>query len=257
MKAAGLTYEEAGDGDVPTLCLHGIGGNTRSFEPQLNGLDGRVIAVNLPGYGGSDLSGELSFNGLADAVVGFMDALDFPRARFCGQSIGGMIALEMAALYPKRVASLALIATTSAFGGRDDSFKDAFLKARLAPLDDGQTLPDLAWAFVPEITGPKASPDAIASAIASMSAVPETTYRAILRCLVTFNRRDALPEIHAPACLIAGSHDRQAPPKTMARMAEKMPYAEFHELEGAGHLVNLEVGDETNAILNAFHARLT
>ncbi len=255
--AAGLTYEEAGQGEVPVLCLHGIGGNTRSFAPQLGGLNARVIAVNLPGYGGSASSGDLSFEGLAGTVVAFLDALDLPNAHLCGQSIGGMIALETAARHPDRVASLALIATTAAFGGRDDSFKDAFLKARLAPLDAGQTLSDLARAFVPEITGPKAGPEAIASATASMAAVPEATYRAILRCLVTFNRRDALADIDVPACLIAGSHDAQAPVKTMARMAEKMPDAAFHEVEGAGHLVNLEAGEETNAILNAFYARLT
>ena len=39
-----------------------------------------------------------------------------------GQSIGGMIAQEMAIRHPHRIAGLVLIATVPAFGGRDDSF---------------------------------------------------------------------------------------------------------------------------------------
>ena len=259
MKVAGLEYVEIGAGDTPIICMHGIGGNRASFAPQLKALapSHRVIALNLPGYGGSDAIDPLSFPELAACIVAFLDGLEIEKAHLCGQSIGGMIALETACLYPARVASLALIATTAAFGGRDDSFKDAFIDARLAPLDAGQTLPDLALSFVPEITGPKAAQEAITSAIASMAAVPEATYRNIVRCLVTFNRRADITSLNLPVCLIAGSHDQNAPAKTMGRMAEKIPGAAFHEIADAGHLVNLEKGPETNAILNAFYGILT
>lgn len=259
MKAAGLEYVEAGTGEDPILCLHGIGGNTASFAPQLDALakTRRIIALNLPGYGASDPLPGLTFPALAACVADFLAAKDIARAHLCGQSIGGMIALETACQYPDRVASLALIATTAAFGGRDDSFKDAFIAARLAPLDRGQTLPDLARDFVPEITGPDTAPEVIAAAEASMAAVPEATYRAIIRCLVTFNRRDDIAGLDLPCCLIAGQHDQNAPAKTMARMAEKIPGAAYHEIAGAGHLVNLEKGKETNAILTAFYGSLT
>ncbi len=53
--AAGITYDDSGAGGVPIICLHGIGGDTTSFQPQLDGLSdsNRVIAWNMPGYGGS------------------------------------------------------------------------------------------------------------------------------------------------------------------------------------------------------------
>ena len=55
-----------------------------------------------------------------------------------------------------------------------------------------------------------------------------------------------------PACLIAGENDTNAPHRTMQKMAEKMPNAEFHLIEKAGHLVNLETPQETNAIVENF-----
>lgn len=258
MIAAGIEYQEAGRGHPPIVCLHGIGGNTASFAPQLLGLSdqSRVIAWNMPGFGASEALSNVTFPVLSETLVSFLDALGIAQAHLCGQSIGGMLALESVCLFPDRVASLALIGTTAAFGGRDDSFKDAFLAARLQPLDEGLTLPDLAKSFVPEIVGPIASDEAQASAIASMSAVPVDTYRAIVRCLTTFNRRDDIARIEQPTCLIAGSHDQNAPAKTMARMAEKMPNARYHLVEGAGHLINLEAGEETNRILGEFYGSL-
>lgn len=258
MKAAGIEYQSRGQGPAVIL-LHGIGGNSSYFTPQLDGLSEhfRVISLSLPGYGGSDPMDPVSFAGLTERLLAFMDALDLPEAHLCGQSIGGMIALETACRAPGRVASLALIATTSAFGGRDDSFKDSFVAARLKPLDDGLTLAQLAQRFVPEITGSIASDAAKEAATATMSVVPEETYRAIIRCLVTFDRREALATLCQPVCLIAGSEDQNAPARTMARMAEKLPNASYHEIQGAGHLVNLEAAPATNAILNAFYESLT
>ena len=117
------------------------------------------------------------------------------------------------------------------------------------------SLAELAEKFVPEITGPIASDEAKAAATQSMAAVPEATYRDIIRCLVTFNRRDDIASFSMPTCLIAGDHDQNAPAKTMARMAEKIGGSEFHEIKDAGHLVNLEAGDATNDILRSFYGR--
>ncbi len=251
---AGITYDDRGQGDIPIVCLHGIGGNTDSFSPQLDGLSDshRVIAWNMPGYGGSTPISPLSFPALAANLREFLAALDIPKAHLVGQSIGGMIALETACLYPEIAQTLTLIGTTPAFGGRDDSFKDQFIAARLKPLDQGHTLAELAASFVPQITGPIASAAARAAATASMAAVPEASYRDTIRCLVTFNRRDDIASLPMPCCLIAGEVDQNAPARTMARMADKIPNAEYHEIKGAGHLVNLEAGDETNTILLNF-----
>jgi len=260
LTAAGIAYAETGPAAglpaATVVCLHGIGGDQSSFTPQLERLSARfrVIAWNMPGYRQSTSLPAMTFSALADAVEGLRKALSADTLHLVGHSIGGMIAQEYAHRYPSRVASLALIATTSAFGGRDDSFRDAFLAARLAPLDAGRDMPDLAAEFVPEITGSAASAEVIASAVASMAAVPEATYRAVLACLVTFNRRSEFATLRCPVCLIAGEEDNNVPVKTLQKMADSLPQATCHVIPAAGHLPNLEVPGKTNELLNNFIA---
>jgi len=253
---AKITYAEAGAGAgaAPLICLHGIGGDTQSFRPQLDGLgDGlRVIAWNMPGYGGSAPLPETNFAALSAALCQFMDDLGIKRAHIAGQSIGGMVAQDFALRFPERAASLILIGTTPAFGGRDESFKQAFLEARLGPLDAGATMAELAASSAADIVGPIAGPHVIESVARSMASVPEATYRDILACLVTFNRRDDQQDIGQPCCLIAGSHDRNAPARTMEKMAARLPDAEYHCIEGAGHMINLEAPERCNGIIRAF-----
>ena len=241
--------------DVPTLlCLHGIGGDDASFQPQLDGLSDqyRVISWNMPGYGQSENLTDYTFEHLAGVLHRLVTELNLNQVTLVGQSIGGMIAQEYAHHYPESLSSLVLVATTAAFGGRDDSFKQEFLAARLKPLDQGMTMAQLAKEAMPHITGSAAPVSAIQAAIDSMSKVNEATYRQVLKCLVTFNRRAELSDISCPVCLIAGSEDTNAPAPTMQKMASKIDGAEYHELVGAGHLVNLEMPHETNQIVSRF-----
>lgn len=251
---AGIDYEEAGAGPA-VIALHGIGGGAASFVEQMGALPARVIAWHMPGYRESPPD-ELTFENLSARLSGLMDALGLERAHLLGHSIGGMVAQDFACRWPERTASLALIGTTPSFGGRDPSFAETFLKDRLAPLDRGQSMAEMAAESAPAICGPGAAPAVIEAVAGPMAKVPEATWRAILKCLTTFNRRDDLGLMTMPACLIAGSEDRNAPARTMEKMATAMPDAEYHLIEGAGHMINQEAPEEVNRILTAFYARI-
>ena len=244
----------AGPSRPPLVCLHGIGGDASSFMPQLRGLAGRrrILSWNMPGYGGSSPLEDMNFERLCDRLRAALDALGIERAFIAGQSIGGMIAQEMAIRHPQRVAGLVLIATVPAFGGRDDSFKQDFLSARLAPLDRGMTMQALAQEAIPAILGAAANQTVRREAIATMAAIPEAAYRQVLQTLVTFNRREDQHRITCPCCLIAGAEDDNSPARVMAKMAERLTHATFHIVETAGHLVNSEAGEECNAIIDGF-----
>jgi len=151
-----------------------------------------------------------------------------------------------------KIQSLILVATTAAFGGRDDSFKQAFLEARLKPLDDGLTMQQVAEAAIPAIVGRNTDPQITAAAIKSMTALPEEVYRQVLDCLVTYNRRQEWQSIDCPVCLVAGAEDTNSPAATMKKMAGKLPQAAYHELDATGHLVNLEQGKEFNQLTRDF-----
>lgn len=236
------------------LCLHGIGGDDASFQPQLKGLSGsfRVVAWNMPGYRESGVQNSLTFKGLAQSLQALVVALDCGPVHIIGQSIGGMIAQEFYHRFAGQVSSLILVATTTAFGGKDDTFKNAFLEARLKPLDEGKSMQEIAAEAMPSIVAHGTDKLIVRAAIDSMAAVKPDIYRDVLRCLVTFNRREEYNEISCPVCVVSGSDDTNAPATTMRKMADKLSHAEYHEIAGAGHLVNLEKAEEFNAIAKAF-----
>jgi len=85
-----------------------------------------------------------------------------------------------------------------------------------------------------------------------MAAVPEATYRATMLALMGFDLRSALKDITVPTLLLSGSRDNNAPAPMMAKMATYIPSATYVELEGVGHLVNLERPKTFNGALDSF-----
>jgi 3-oxoadipate enol-lactonase len=55
-----------------------------------------------------------------------------------------------------------------------------------------------------------------------------------------------------PTLVLSGSKDKNAPAPMMAKMASYIPSAQYIELEGVGHLVNLERPKAFNATLDGF-----
>ena len=78
--------------------------------------------------------------------------------------------------------------------------------------------------------------------------------------LLGFDQRSALKNIAVPTLVLSGSKDRNAPAPMMAKMATYIPSATYVELEGVGHLVNLERPATFDAALDSFlkaHAAAT
>jgi pimeloyl-ACP methyl ester carboxylesterase len=243
---------------MPLVLIHGIGADGRMFAPVAERLadSARIVVWDLPGYGGKPLDGALTFPGLAAALAADLDALGIERAILLGHSIGGMVVQELVATSPQRVCALILSATTAVFGSRDGSFQREFVKARLGPLDAGQTMAQMAAEVAPRLVGSAAAPEAAPTLVRLMAEVPEATFRAAVACLVTFNRRAELERIAVPTLLVAGAEDTNAPLKAMARMAEVIPGARLEVLSGIGHLAPLECPDRYADTVRRFLAEL-
>ena len=112
-----IFYSEEGNSTNSLICLHGIGGDDKSFEPQLKNLSSkyRVISWNMPGYKGSKTLENYTFENLCFSLNEFLSDLKIDNTTLMGQSIGGMLAQEFYFRYSHKVNSLILIATTSAF----------------------------------------------------------------------------------------------------------------------------------------------
>ncbi|MGB0208089.1 MAG: alpha/beta fold hydrolase [Candidatus Puniceispirillaceae bacterium] len=239
---------------APVICLHGIGGHASNFEQMTAHLGGYACwCVNLPGYGDSaPLNVPSDFEHLSYWLGQIISQLDRGAVHLVGHSIGGMIGLEHACRQPEQIASLSMLGATSAFGGKDDSFKKAFLEARLAPLDTGTTMQQMAEQAIDHLVGSSCDEAARIAGITSLAQVDEPVWRDILRCLVNFNRRDDIAAIKTPVCIIAGEEDTNAPARTLQKMAQTFLHAEFHCLKAAGHLLPLESPAEIGQIINRF-----
>jgi 3-oxoadipate enol-lactonase len=248
-------YEAAGDSSSPPLLfLHGIGGAARAWRGQLDFFRDRYrsLAWDMPGYGGSAPLAAVSIANLADALRDFLHAVGATKPILVGHSIGGMIVQQLLAKAPDIASAVVLAQTSPAFGKPDGDWQKAFIGARLGPLDRGETMASLAPALVKELVGE--DPDASGMVLARdcMAAVPEATYRATMLALMGFDLRSALKQITVPTLVLSGSRDNNAPAPMMAKMASYIPSASYVELDGAGHLANLEQPQAFNAALDDF-----
>ena len=248
-------FEAAGDAaSPPVVFLHGIGGAARGWRSQLDffGDRYRAIAWDMPGYGGSAPLPTVSISTLADALQEFLQQVGASRAILVGHSIGGMIVQQWLVKNPRAAAAVVLAQTSPAFGKPDGDWQKSFINARLGPLDRGETLVSLAPSLVKELIGDNPDAGGIALARDCMAAVLEATYRATMLALIGFDLRHALKQITVPTLVLSGSRDNNAPAPMMAKMATYIPSASYVEMEGVGHLANLERPGAFNAALDQF-----
>jgi 3-oxoadipate enol-lactonase len=245
-------------GGGPTvLMLHGIGGGHLSFAPQVETLASsgyRAVAWDMPGYGRSAPIEPYNFKGLAQSCITLIEALKCGDVALVGHSMGGMVAQEVIARRPELVSKLVLCGTSPSFGKPDGDWQREFVAQRTAPLDAGKSMAELAELLVPQMVGPASLPEGVRLATHCMSLVPASTYRRALEALVTFDRRANLPRIQVPTLVVAGEHDRNAPPPVMKKMADAIPRSTYLEMPGVGHLQNLESPDDFDGLLLNFLA---
>jgi len=108
-----LAYYDSGSGDETLVLIHGLGSYIPAWSMNIDVLSEshRVIALDLPGYGKSTkLAEEFSIPFFAESVTMLLDELEINNPSILGHSMGGHIALYLAAHHPKRVEKLVLSA---------------------------------------------------------------------------------------------------------------------------------------------------
>lgn len=108
-----LTHTRSGRGESVVL-VHGLGSAATIFKPLVKFLEQRfdVINIDLPGHGQTPLVRGIGMSpqDMGDYVFKTMDELGVERAHLIGNSLGGWIALEMAAARPDRALSVVALA---------------------------------------------------------------------------------------------------------------------------------------------------
>ena len=236
-------FAVAGPEDAPTLVfLHGTRVTRAMWKPQVAALAGRyrVVTVDLPGHGAlADVPFRMP---RAVAVARSVIERTGGRAIVVGQSLGGYVAMELAAANPGHVAGLVLC--NSSGEPRD--------LARRAPRAVGVYLVDrVAERYLGR--GAPVHPDGPA-----FGPAPRATngwlFKGGYRAAVTALRTSFLPLLAAypgPVLLLNGAGD------PLFRRGERAFLAACRDgrlqvIAGAGHLVNSEQPDAFNAAIREF-----
>ena len=234
---------------TPLVFLHGVGGGHHAWEGQLpyfGGLGYPSHSWDQPGYGKSPIVEPYDLERVCAALALLIDKLSDEPVVLVGHSMGGFIAQEAYVRHPKLVKALALCFTSPAFGGGSSEFAKKFIADRIASLDEGRTMAEIATRLIPTM----GSNSKLAEQI--MAGVPPDTYRKAVLLLTTFDRRRELANIKVPTLVLSGSDDKTAPASVMEKMASKIPGADYVCLPGCGHLGPMDRPDEFNAALLAF-----
>jgi len=117
---------------APLVLLHGLGSSRQAWNPVIPALAARfdVIAVDLPGFGDSSpvpAPTQPTPAALAAAVAGLLDELGVTAPHLTGNSLGGWVALELAATRP--VASLTLLSPAGLWRDGAPGYPRASLRA--------------------------------------------------------------------------------------------------------------------------------
>src|SRR5919107_59037 len=247
--------EQVGEG--PDVLLIGGGGDTvESWQFQLDGLADRyrLTAFDNRGAGRTVMPSEpASAEAMADDAAGVLRALDIPSAHVAGFSGGSIISQELALRHPELVRSLVLQSTWVV----PDPYLlrwGEFVRWLIETAPSERKF--LEWFFL-SIYTPRAHNDGTVDAfIEEVLAFPhKQAPEDLLRFLEAFFDRkptNRLPEIAAPALVLAGGLDQTARPPLGRAVAELIPAARFEVMEEEAHQPFQEVPDEWNARVDAF-----
>jgi pimeloyl-ACP methyl ester carboxylesterase len=260
---------ESGEGSVPTVLVHGLGGSTLNWIPLMERLGDQaaMLAVDLPGFGLSPppRDGDYSPRGHARTVVATIEEWRRRRAiagpvHVMGNSMGGAVALQLASQRPDLVSSLTLVspALPSTRLGRGNAHLPVVAVPGL-----GEALVRR-YAAVPADQRVQATLDACTSDPGRVPAslrdalIAETAYRdslpyaadAFLRSLrgllATYADRGPrrpwrlAQQVRQPVLAIYGEDDVLVDARGAARAARDFPDADVALLDDCGHIAQME-----------------
>ncbi len=254
-----IYYEVDGDGEALAMIM-GLGGGIPWLFRQIPEFSRQyqVVAFDNRGTGGTDAPDiPYSMEMMAGDLAGLLETIGIETAHVFGISMGGMIAQHFALLYPEKVKSLILGATTC--GGTHritpdmEAIKVLFDIERMQKLTPEErareTLPFVfSQAFIDD------NEVLIQELLGKMvgHVTPPHGYMRQAGAIMGHDTYERLPEIKVPTLVIAGDADKLVPAENSRLIASRIPDAELVILKNMGHGFNIEAADEVNHIVLNF-----
>lgn len=265
MPASFTAFHRGGSGP-PLVCIHGFTDTWRTWDLVLPQLEERhdVLALTLAGHaGGPSIEDPIGDATLADAAQQAMAEAGIATAHIVGNSLGGYVALQLAARGLAR--SVVALAPAGGWAPGDESYKDT--------LEHFRATQDLLKAAEPHIDAILASPDGRRTATQFITINYEHIpvdllahqMRGVVACeaagaLIDYATREGwdldAERVDCPVRVIWGSQDRLlAWPSAAARFKEQwLPAADWVLLDNVGHCPQLDVPLEAAQLICGFTA---
>jgi pimeloyl-ACP methyl ester carboxylesterase len=246
---AGMAVEVSGDG-APVICVHGLGGTSNTFAPQMPVFATmRAIRPDLPCSGRSAKCEKPSIGGFAASLIRLAETLGVKSANFIGHSLGTIICQHLAAERPELVRSLTLI---GALIEPASPAREALLQRAKAARFGG--MPDIADNIVQNgMSSDSKSRNPAAAAFVRESILRQCPegYARTCEALADANAANH-QRIRCPALVINGEDDAVAPPSVARSIAERIDGAKAIILPRCGHWATIERPEDINSELRRF-----
>ena len=190
---------------APCLLLqHGNGRSSRfwySWVPYLSRFY-KIVRPDARGLGRSTLDigvhGEITLDALVEDLVAIIDDLGGAPLHFCGESMGGMLGVALAALHPERIRTLTLVATPVYLSTK---MKDSYSMGRKSRIEAMEEMGREAWLKATNRSTrfpPDADPGLIEWYEREFAASSIETQKSMARMVNTVNASAYLPRVAAP-----------------------------------------------------------
>jgi len=270
-----IAYKMLGKGD-PVLLFNGASDGMDAWDPSfLEGLSSNhmVIAFDTRGIGNTTTGSKpYTYQQLANDSAGLLDALKIPKADVMGYSLGSYIAEQLAIMFPDKVNSLLLVA--SSCGGKDHTPKPPeFIKLQSDIVNKSLNNVSISHEEMKELVSASLGSGWIRLHPESLD-IPAniTTLQQLKPGLppeIANNQNnvgkhweetpnwsgacDKLAKLAKPTLVITGTDDNMYQPHVNSlKIVEKIPGAWLVQIEDAGHAVMDQYPEEIAKILNTF-----
>ena len=211
----------------------------------------RMIAVDLPGHGESDPLPGVSVEEYAAVVAEFLIALECGPVVVIGHSLGGSIAIALAARHPALVRGLVLIASCVKLPLVDS------VGERLVAYLPGPVRRLVFFSMAKKVLfAPQAPADAIEVAMRDLRACRPETMMSDVRAARAMDLTAPAAALDVPTTVLAGARDRLTTPALAERLSALIRRSRLRFADGAGHMLPLEAPDWVNREIATFVASL-
>jgi pimeloyl-ACP methyl ester carboxylesterase len=242
-----LSFDIAGAGSPEYLFIHGLGGDRTHFAPQMAyfGRSGRALNVELRGHGDSDKPTQpYNIEGFSEDIHWLCAQQKLNKPIIVGQSMGGNMALELAARYPDFPAGLVLLDSGVLFPASAAAVFAGYLEGLRSPDCEAEARRIVADSCLPT--------DACRAHVEqTFLATPQHVLVSTFESLFPWDAqraRECAKACQVPVLYIEAAH-RLADLDLLAQLCPQLLTA---KAVGSGHFLSLEVPEQVNAMIDRF-----